>query len=68
MTVHGRAVPVDVQAEKGAELRRTLLEIYVPRYGEGWEQEMLDSDGVAYWRIEAERIFTFQMPAETSSS
>ena len=61
VTVHGRAVPVDVQSEADAEFRRTLLEIYVPRYGEEWES-FLDS-GVAYARIEAERMFTFQMAA-----
>ncbi|MGE5409021.1 MAG: pyridoxamine 5'-phosphate oxidase family protein [Syntrophothermus sp.] len=60
VTVHGRAVPVDVQADEGAELRRTLLEIYVPRYGAEWER-FLDS-GVSYWRIEPERMFTFHMP------
>jgi hypothetical protein len=57
ITVHGRAVPVDV----GAELRRTLLDVYVPRYGPEWES-FLDS-GVVYARIEAERMFTFSMPA-----
>ena len=60
VTVHGRAVPVDVQADEGAGLRRTLLEVYVPRYGEDWEQ-FLDS-GPVYARIDAERMFTFHMP------
>jgi nitroimidazol reductase NimA-like FMN-containing flavoprotein (pyridoxamine 5'-phosphate oxidase superfamily) len=59
VTVHGRAVFVDVNAAEGAELRRTLLDIYVPRYGEEWA-EMLES-GATYARIEAERMFTFQM-------
>jgi nitroimidazol reductase NimA-like FMN-containing flavoprotein (pyridoxamine 5'-phosphate oxidase superfamily) len=58
VTVHGRALPVEVKAVEGAELREALLEIYVSRYGESWE-EFLDS-GVRYWRIEAERMFTFQ--------
>jgi nitroimidazol reductase NimA-like FMN-containing flavoprotein (pyridoxamine 5'-phosphate oxidase superfamily) len=58
VTVHGRAVPLDVGAEEGAELRRTLLEVYVPRYGEEWEK-FLDS-GPVYSRIEADRMFTFQ--------
>jgi nitroimidazol reductase NimA-like FMN-containing flavoprotein (pyridoxamine 5'-phosphate oxidase superfamily) len=57
VTVHGRAVPVDVQSEQGAGLRRALLGVYVPRYGSGWE-EFLDS-GALYFRIEAERMFTF---------
>lgn len=60
VTVHGRAVPVDVQAPEGAELRAALLEIYVPRYGAEWER-FLDS-GPVYARIEAERMFTFHMP------
>ena len=58
ITVHGRAEPVDVSA---GELRETLLSIYVPRYGESWA-DML-ADGAIYWRIDAERMFTFAMPA-----
>jgi hypothetical protein len=58
ITVHGRAEPVDVSA---GELRETLLSIYVPRYGESWA-DMLE-DGAIYWRIDAERLFTFAMPA-----
>lgn len=60
VTVHGRAVGVDVRSEEGAGLRRTLLEVYVPRYGEEWE-EFLDS-GPVYARIDADRMFTFHMP------
>jgi nitroimidazol reductase NimA-like FMN-containing flavoprotein (pyridoxamine 5'-phosphate oxidase superfamily) len=63
VTVHGRAVPVDVQAAEGAELRRTLLEIYVPRYGAEWER-FLDA-GPVYARIEAARMFTFHMEQGT---
>ncbi|MEA2428851.1 MAG: hypothetical protein QOF37_2479, partial [Thermoleophilaceae bacterium] len=59
VTVHGKAVPVDVQAEEGAELRQALLDIYVPRYGSEWES-FLDS-GPVYARIDAERMFTFHM-------
>ncbi len=61
ISAHGRAVPVDVNAEEGAELRQTLLEIYVPRYGESWA-DMLES-GAVYWRLDAERMFAFHMPA-----
>jgi nitroimidazol reductase NimA-like FMN-containing flavoprotein (pyridoxamine 5'-phosphate oxidase superfamily) len=53
VTVHGRAVPVEVH---GA-FRQALLDIYVPRYGPEWET-FLDS-GPVYARIEAERMFTF---------
>lgn len=59
VTVHGQAVLVDVKSEAGAELRQTLLEVYVPRYGPEWEQ-FLDS-GPVYARIAADRMFTFQM-------
>jgi hypothetical protein len=59
VTVHGRAIPVDVGAPEGAGLRQTLLEVYTPRYGENWE-EFLDS-GPLYARIDAERMFTFRM-------
>lgn len=62
VTVHGRAVAVDVQDEVGAELRQTLLEVYVPRYGPQWE-EFLDS-GPVYARIDADRMFTFHMTEE----
>lgn len=58
VTVHGLAVPVDVRSDADADLRRTLLEVYVPRYGPDWE-EFLDS-GPLYARIEAKRMFTFR--------
>ena len=61
VTVHGRAVPIDVRDPAQADFRRALLEIYVPRYGAEWES-FLDS-GVVYARIDAERMFTFSMPA-----
>ena len=56
VTVHGRAVPVDVEGG----FRRTLLEIYVPRYGERWEDEFLDS-GPVYARIDADRMFALAL-------
>jgi nitroimidazol reductase NimA-like FMN-containing flavoprotein (pyridoxamine 5'-phosphate oxidase superfamily) len=61
VTVHGRAVPVDVGAESGAELRQALLDVYVPRYGPEWEK-FLDR-GPVYARIEPERMFAFHMPS-----
>ena len=60
VTVHGRAVPVDVRAEEHAGFRQALLDIYVPRYGPEWER-FLDS-GPLYARIDAERMFAFFMP------
>ena len=62
ITVHGRAVPVDIQADEGRGFRQTLLEVYVPRYGPDWEQEFLDS-GPVYARIDADRMFAFAMPS-----
>jgi nitroimidazol reductase NimA-like FMN-containing flavoprotein (pyridoxamine 5'-phosphate oxidase superfamily) len=59
VTVHGRAVAVDVSREGDAELRQAFLDVYVPRYGEQWE-EFLDS-GPVYARIDADRMFTFHM-------
>ena len=55
VTVHGKARAVDVEGQ----FRQTLLEIYVPRYGPAWEK-FLES-GVAYARIDADRMFTFFM-------
>ena len=60
ISVHGRAVLVDVGRPENAEFRQTVLGIYVPRYGAEWEHEFLDS-GPLYARIEAEKIFTFAM-------
>jgi uncharacterized pyridoxamine 5'-phosphate oxidase family protein len=55
VTVHGRALGVDVRDPAHAGFRETLLEVYVPRHGDDWEQ-FLDS-GPVYARIEAERMF-----------
>jgi nitroimidazol reductase NimA-like FMN-containing flavoprotein (pyridoxamine 5'-phosphate oxidase superfamily) len=59
VTVHGRAAPIDIQSDESAGFRETLLELYVPRYGEEWV-EFLDS-GPVYARIDAERMFAFSM-------
>jgi nitroimidazol reductase NimA-like FMN-containing flavoprotein (pyridoxamine 5'-phosphate oxidase superfamily) len=59
VTVHGRAVPIDVRSEAEAGFRQALIDIYVPRYGRDWEK-FLDS-GPVYARIEADRMFTLAM-------
>jgi nitroimidazol reductase NimA-like FMN-containing flavoprotein (pyridoxamine 5'-phosphate oxidase superfamily) len=59
VTVHGRAEIVDTRAEEAAGFRQTVLDIYVPRYGDEWV-EFMDS-GPLYARIDAERMFTFAM-------
>lgn len=61
VTVHGRAIPIELGGEENAGFRQTLLDVYVPRYGETWATEFLDS-GPAYARIDAERMFAFGMP------
>jgi hypothetical protein len=61
ITVHGRATRVDIHSDEGSGFRRTLLDVYVPRYGPDWEEEFLDS-GPVYARIDADRMFTFAMP------
>ena len=63
ITVHGRAVPIDIKDPSNAGFRQTLLDIYVPRYGPQWETEFLDT-GPVYARIDAERMFTFHMEPE----
>ena len=60
VTVHGRAVPIDLKAPEHAEYRATLLDIYVPRYGPEWET-FLDS-GPLHARIDADKMFTIKVP------
>jgi nitroimidazol reductase NimA-like FMN-containing flavoprotein (pyridoxamine 5'-phosphate oxidase superfamily) len=59
VTVHGTAEVVDLTAPVHAGLRRTLLEIYTPRYGAEWEAFM---DAATYARIDAARMFAFRLP------
>jgi hypothetical protein len=60
VTVHGRAVPIDIRGEEDAGFRQTLIDIYVPQYGPDWVTDFLDT-GPMYARIEADRMFTFAM-------
>jgi nitroimidazol reductase NimA-like FMN-containing flavoprotein (pyridoxamine 5'-phosphate oxidase superfamily) len=62
VTVHGDAELLDIHAPEHAELKQTVLDIYVPRYGEEWAA-MLDG-GAWYARINPRRVFTFSMPDE----
>jgi nitroimidazol reductase NimA-like FMN-containing flavoprotein (pyridoxamine 5'-phosphate oxidase superfamily) len=69
VTVHGRAAPVDVRVPEGAELRKTLLEVYTPRYGDEWEKFIdpgAGEEAPVYFRIDADRMFSFQMVGEPS--
>jgi nitroimidazol reductase NimA-like FMN-containing flavoprotein (pyridoxamine 5'-phosphate oxidase superfamily) len=62
ITVHGRARLIDIDAPEHAELRRTVVGIYAPRFGAEWEQRVLG--GARYARIEPERMFTFRARPE----
>jgi nitroimidazol reductase NimA-like FMN-containing flavoprotein (pyridoxamine 5'-phosphate oxidase superfamily) len=62
VTVHGRAVPIDITAPEHAAFRQAVLDVYLPIYGEGWEQEFLEAVSPVYARIDADRMFTFHMP------
>ena len=64
VTVHGTATEIDLKADEHADFRRALLDVYVPRYGAGWEQ-FIDS-GPVYARIDAKRIFTYSAEAGVS--
>ncbi len=57
VTTHGRATEVEINAVDDGAFRQMLVDYYAPRFGPEWEQ-LLDS-GVAYARIDAERMFTF---------
>ncbi|HVU73963.1 MAG TPA: pyridoxamine 5'-phosphate oxidase family protein [Mycobacteriales bacterium] len=60
VNVHGRAVPIDIKDPAQAGFRRTVLDIYTPRFGDDWEHTFLDA-GPVYARIDADKMFTFQM-------
>ncbi len=59
VNVRGRAAKIDHKDPSEAGFRETLLGIYTPRYGADWEQ-WVDS-GPVYARIDADRMYTFQM-------
>jgi pyridoxamine 5'-phosphate oxidase-like protein len=60
VTVHGRAVEIDLDAADQGGFRETVLDVYLPRYGDEF-LELLET-GVVYWRIDADRMFTFHAP------
>lgn len=62
VTVHGRAVPLDLRAPQQAGFRACVLEVYLPRYGADWEG-WVDANA-RYCRIDAERMFTFSIPGD----
>lgn len=58
ITVHGTAEVIDVNAPEHAEFRQTLLDIYLPRYGDSWLRIL---EGGTFARIHPRRMFTFSM-------
>ena len=64
VTTHGRALEIDVNSHDDDGFRQMLFDYYSERFGEG-ATAIFDGPGVAYARIEAERMFTFYLdPAE----
>ncbi|MBV9536944.1 MAG: pyridoxamine 5'-phosphate oxidase family protein [Solirubrobacterales bacterium] len=59
VTVHGRAVVIDLAGDEASGFRQTLLDVYLPRYGHDFERLTETS---VYARIAAERMFAFAMP------
>jgi nitroimidazol reductase NimA-like FMN-containing flavoprotein (pyridoxamine 5'-phosphate oxidase superfamily) len=58
VTVHGRAVVLDMRSGENAEFRQRLLAVYTPRYGSDWEH-FLDAESI-YARIDADKMFAFR--------
>lgn len=67
VTVHGDVEFIDTSASEHAEFHQTLLDIYVPRFGDAWAQ-MLDDGGAWYARINPRRVFNFWMPEPSAAS
>jgi general stress protein 26 len=60
VTVHGRAELLELRDPAAAELRRAMLDWYVPRQGPEFESWLNALDAVAA-RIEPAKMFTFSM-------
>jgi hypothetical protein len=66
VTAHGRALEIDVLTHDGGGLRQTLLDYYRQRFGDA-ASSIIEGPGVAYARIEAERMYTFYLdPADAT--
>ncbi|MCU0504553.1 MAG: pyridoxamine 5'-phosphate oxidase family protein [Chloroflexi bacterium] len=60
VVVHGRAVPVSLDDPAEAGLRACLVEVYGPRFGEGWIDWAASS--AVYHRIEPRRMYASRLP------
>jgi hypothetical protein len=59
VTVHGRAELFEVNDPEHSELRRAMLDYYLPRQGPAFETWLDQADAIGA-RIVAEKMFTFQ--------
>lgn len=57
--VHGRAEVFDFHDDVAADLRRAMLDHYVPLQGEAFAEWVEELDGVAV-RVDADRMFAFR--------
>jgi general stress protein 26 len=62
VTVHGRAEIVQMKDRACSELRRAMLDEYLPKEGPSFE-EWLDNSTALGARIQPEKIFTFHLAA-----
>jgi hypothetical protein len=60
VTVHGTAELFDMKSRPGAEMRKAMLDHYVPLQGPQFEEWLDELDAVGA-RIRADRMFTFQI-------
>lgn len=64
VTTHGHAVEINAATHDGGAFGRMVLDYYSGRF-EGAEA-FLESPGLAYARIEADRMFTFYMTTDAN--
>ena len=65
VTVHGRAVELDLQEADNSGFRSALFEVYLPRYGADWETFL--GSGPVYARIDADRMFTLSIASANTT-
>lgn len=61
ITVHGRATLIDLRSPQHDRFRQLLIDTYAPSFPD--YEATLDS-GTTYARIDAERMYTFYLPAD----
>jgi len=60
VVVHGQAMPVDLADPAAAGFRACLVDLYAPRFGDGWI-EWAAAEAV-YVRIEPRKMFASRLP------